>query len=455
MPITSVFTDQTEYSRYHDEISTINATIIVSNPVTGTPITASLNRLDGYGTVCSKTVTEAAGQTNYAVSFDLNKDTYDTSNIYRAKAGDYTIQASENGAASVSSSMFAISIVPVVELKTEWIKGVTLMDFEILKPRLQPQQITGAFVSEVSANHFKGPFTLAYTPVNGSASATLAWAGGQAVNISGSAPYQLMLLDSRNEDFIMVDVSPLELPANAVNETLYIDNGRMSDRAIIRQVRRAQKTIETELQTYLEPCIVDTDPNGAYYDEIGIPETYYRPTTFNKWMSFKLPFPNLLDAQITAYFNQSKTADVPRGWTNWNERTGIVELVPSTSVQVIWNFYNGIFMLQYLFNYDSIPGFWHYRVTTGLRDLNDWREIVREAIAKKSSLEILNSAGSSYRAGFASQATSRDGVSQSESYTSTSTMGTYSGHFVSYKEWLKDNLPKIKKRVIGLQFVTI
>jgi len=111
--------------------------------------------------------------------------------------------------------------------------------------------------------------------------------------------------------------------------------------------------------------------------------------------------------------------------------------------------------MAYLFNYASIPGFWHYRATVGLRDLLNERAVVREAIAKKAAIELLNSAGSAYRAGYASQSTSRDGVSQSDGFTSSATFGTYGGHFTSYKEWIKDNIPKMKMRFCGIQYVTI
>ena len=172
-------------------------------------------------------------------------------------------------------------------------------------------------------------------------------------------------------------------------------------------------------------------------------------------MNFKLPYPNILDLAVDGYFNTAKSATVPREWLVWDERTGICELVPSTSAQVIWSFYNGIFVMAYLFNYASIPGFWHYRATVGLRDLNNERAIVREAIAKKAAFELLNSAGSAYRAGYASQSNSRDGISQSQGYTSSATYGVYGGHFTSYKEWLATEIPKIKTRFCGLQYVTI
>lgn len=462
MSVTAVYTDMSEYCRYHPHLSVITATIEVSSPTPGDVITASLFRLDGYGSVCDKEVTLASA-TSYTVTFDLNKDGYiQTSDgnaisnplIYMAKQGDYVIQAANDDGNVTQSDVFAVSIVPVWELRNEWIKGVTLYDYEVLEPRVQPQNITGVTVTEVSANHDKGPFTLSYVA---SSPSTLTWDGGPSVNINGDG-VQTILLTNQTQDFIMVEVNPLKLPTASTSDALYIDNGRVKDRALIDQVRRATSWVEQRIVTKVEPTIVDTDPqlpDAGYSDETAIAETYYRPRNYNKWMYFQVPYPNLLDLSVTAYFNQAKTAVVPRQWLVWDEMTGICELVPSASSEVIWTFYNGVFIMQYLFNTASVPGFWHYRATVGLRDLNGNRAIVREAIAKKSATEILNSAGSAYRAGYASQSSSRDGVSQSEGYTSSATFGTYGGHFTSYKEWLKEEIPRMRTRFCGIQFRTI
>lgn len=452
MTISSVFTDLSEYSRYHSDLSVIRSTIIVTSPVPSDVISAALCRSDGGGNIVVKNLTLTT-ETRYNVAFDLNRDAMDELGIYRAKQGDYTIVVTDSQNNVVESKMFAISIVPVKELKEEWTKGVTFYDYEILEPRIQPQKITGVIVTEVSENHYKGPFTLTYTETT----KELSWKAGTGVPVVGDVPYSLLLLDGDNEDYIMVTVSPNLLPSVDKSEMLYIDNGRLKDSAFIRQIRAATNWVEERIVTKLEPTIVDTDgfKNGLFFDEVAIPETYYKPRNFNKWLSFKIPYPNILDLELTGYFNTSKSVQVPRTWLVWNERSGICELVPTTSAQVMWNFYGGIFVMAYLYNYASIPSFWHYRATVGLRDLKADRSIVREAIAKKASYELLNSAGSAYRAGYASQSTSRDGVSQSEGYTASATYGTYGGHFTSYKEWLAKEVPKMRIRFCGIQYTTI
>ena len=462
MSVTAVYTDATEYSRYHQTMKVITSTIQVNSPVAGDTLTVSLFRLDGYGIVVSKTVTLTAA-TQYTVTFDLTVDPFvpvtagvaiGGGTIYMAKQGDYTIQVADTSGNVTSSPMFAISIVPVYEMKTQWMKGVALLDYEVLEPRVQPQNITGTTVTEVSADHLKGPFTLVYTVGTPS---TLSWGGGQAVNINGAGLIQVLLINTTG-DFIMVDVDTFSLPTASTSDTLYIDNGRMKDRAFIDQIRRATAWVEQEIVVKVEPTVVDTDPQlpgHGYADEVAIPETYYRPRTYNKWMSFKLPYPQILNLSVFGFFNTSQSATVPREWLVWDQVTGICELVPSTSAQVVWSLYNSLFVMAYLFDYASIPSFWHYTATVGMRDLNGNAAIIREAIAKKAAAEILNSAGSAYRAGYASQSASRDGVSQSQGFTSSAMYGTYGAHFTQYQTWLQYNIPRMRTRFGGIQYVTI
>lgn len=488
MAVTGVTTNLSEYSRYHrgttpdrSDLSVIVTTITVDSPTPGDTLTVSLFRLDGYGVVCTKLIILTTA-TTYTVNFDLNIDgvvpyTYGlaalgsfpaastSDNIYRCKQGDYTIQVTDNQTQIVTDSyQFAVSIVPVWEVQNVWAKGVTFWDFEVLKPRVQPQVITGVTVTEVSENHYRGPFTLTLTI--GSTLTTLAWgtidqtgtlANGPAVPITGTGSQQLLLLNSTN-DFIMVEVVPLQLPKISTAETLYIDSGRMTPTALIDAVRRATSYVQKEVVCKVEPSIVDTDPSlNGFADEQAPAETYYRPTFYNKWMNFKLPYPRILwpgDLSVTGCFGFTQTAQVPRAWLSWSEMTGIVELVPSSNAQVIWSFYNSIFVMAYLFNYPSIPGFWHYRCTVGLRDLWNERAIIRECIAKKAVLELLATQGTAYRSGVSSRSTGRDGVSQGDSYSGGSE-GVFSGQIGPYRLFLEKELPKARKRFCGIQFIRI
>jgi hypothetical protein len=448
--ITGVQVDKTEYSRYHSDLTIITAVINVTTPTLGAAFTVALFRLDGYGSVGMKTVTLSA-DTAYTVTFNLLKDAFDSKGFYRAVQGDYVIQATDAAENTVDSSMFAISLVPVKEIKDNWAHGVTFYDYEVLKPRFQPRLITGLEVIEVSADQSKGAFQLVYNKMNN----TLAWAGGPSTTLIGTEKQEMLLLNQQQSGYIVVRVTPAFLPTESKGETLFIDNARLGDREIIRQVRNATNAIQEKIITKLEPSTVATDPVG-YADEVGIPETYYRPKIFNKWMNFKLPYPNLLSIDsLSGYFNVGQVSTVPRQWLVWNERTGIVEMVPATGAAVSWTFYNSIFILSYLYSIASIPSFWHYEITVGLRDLFHERGVVREAIAKKATNELLNSEGSAYKAGFAAQSISRDGISESSTYTASAIYGTYSAHIKQYSDWLDKEVPRMKARFCGIQFISI
>lgn len=461
MTVTAVYTDKSEYSRYHTHLSVITATIEVSNPTPGNVITASLFRLDGYGTVVSKQVTLTAA-TSYTVTFDLNKDSYvqvsdggaiSNPSIYMCKAGDYTVNVADSSVDIVSSAMFAVSIVPVWAIKQIWARGIDFLSQDILMPRIQPQTVTGVTIQEVSSNHFKGVFNLSYTQ---GTPCTLSWGGGQLVSIVGQGNIQLMLLNP-TDDFVIVQVNTFQLPSSSVSENLYIDNQRITDEAIQSQVRLATAWVEQQIVCKIEPQIVDTDNgvNGLYADETAIAETFYRPKNTSKWMSFKIPYPQILDLSVTGYFNTTKSVIVPRQWLLWDQMTGMCELVPSTNSTVIWAMYNSVFVMSYLYGFSSIPGFWHYRAYAGLRDLFDHRSICIEAIAKKTCIELLLSQGSSYKGGYASESVSRDGISSSSSFTSSASFGLYSGHYESYKTWLQDNIKRMRTRFSGINYVTI
>lgn len=451
MTVSQIFTDKTEYSKYHSDLAIITATVIVSSPVIGATLNVALFRLDGYGTVCTKPIVQSAA-TQYQVTFNLTKDANDAKGIYRAKQGDYSIQVLDvDQSILAQSNSFAVSIVPVAEVKNTWATGVTFLNYETLLPKVQPQKVTGVVVTEIPINHYKGAFPLKFI----AAGQLLSWNNGAPVAINGLQPQELLLLDARQMDYIVIKIDPLKLPTTDQTEILIIDNSKLSDQDMIKQLRLATDWVQQRIITKVEPELVDTDAT-EFVDEVASPQTYYSPRQLNKWMSLNIPYPNLIDLEsLTGYLNSSKSVDVPRQWYVWNEKTGIVELVPNSSAQVSWTFYNGFFGFGNLMNFNSIPGFWHYRVTCGLRDLNNERAIVREAIAKKAVFEMLNSAGSAYRAGYASQSTSRDGISESEGYTSSATYGTYGGHFTSYKEWLAEEIPRMKKRFCGIMFTSI
>ncbi|MHB1418285.1 MAG: hypothetical protein ACYCX4_01670 [Bacillota bacterium] len=461
-----VKTDKREYSKYmvrtkdphgglnEDNLQVVTAKVGITGGAESDQIQVSLVRLDGYGVVSSKTVSIENGQTNATVTFDLVKDCKDADGINRAKAGDYVVRA-VSGNISADSSAFAVSIVSVKEMRQMWCYGMTLYAAEILGPKVQPRLVAGVVIDEVSQGHLKGVYRLVYTL----ATKALSWNGGTAATVDPALGItQYVLLDKREEDYIIVTVDPDRLPGADKTEPIIIEQGQMSDEAIIEWVRRATGWVESRINLNVEPSLVDTDPdpdNNRWADKQVDTVTYYRPPTFLNWLNIKLPHHSLLKVhELSGYFNTSKVTTITPDWIVFSEKVGLIELVPRQGAVVNWQFYQSTF-LQFLYTYGHIPDFWHYRITAGLRDLNNEREIIREAIAKKAAIEIMLAAGSAYRAGYSSESISRDGVSESQSYTSSAIYGIYSSQYENFDKWLKENMKRIKQKFLGISMVTL
>lgn len=464
----SVLVDASEYGRYDPVNNTVNAYATISGAVAGDTLTGNLVRLDGYGSVLAVSVTLAAGQSSQLLSFPLSS-CLDADGNYIARAGSYQVQltgSNGSGTVTANSPVFAVSLITVSELTNTWLQGVPLFNQGMIGPVQQPQAVTGVTLA-VPSHHLKGPFVLQFTA--GSPS-TLSWDGGAAVPVP-AAPGQIVLPNAQNNDHVVAAVSPVLLPASSAAETIYVDDIALGSSFIQSQLRYAQGFIEGFCYFFCEPTYVATDPNTlaqgpetsvftGWADEIAIPQTYYRPKDFMRWMSIVLPYNRLLKVHnLTGYFNSTLTLEITLDWIVWNETNAETELVPSNGAVVTWQFYESA-MLQFLFIYNSIPSFWHYWLTCGMRDLYGERQVIREAIAKKAAIDIITQAGLAYSAGRRRFTTERDKV-RSDTWLEDGTPGAALAN--EYRRWLfgpggdgaNGYLRKIKNRWIGPQFVVV
>ena len=76
---------------------------------------------------------------------------------------------------------------------------------------------------------------------------------------------------------------------------------------------------------------------------------------------------------------------------------------------------------------------------------------VIELIGRHAAIPILAAAGAAFRGGYSSQSISRDGVSESVSYTSSAIYGIYSASIEDYRNWIRENLPALRNRYRGPQ----
>jgi len=145
---------------------------------------------------------------------------------------------------------------------------------------------------------------------------------------------------------------------------------------------------------------------------------------------------------------------VPKVWIqNGAFQQGNIELVPTSgqASALVWQSFPFAFATMQT---RIVPSFWQYAVVAGLPDLHGEREVLREAIAKKCVVEAALFAANAYRAGVTAESTSRDNISISRSYSTSAMYSVYAHITLPYLDWLKDNLPQIRKRFGGLPIVT-
>lgn len=458
--------DRNYYSLYDPNADSVRATFTIVGAVAGDTITVDLTRLDGYGSVLSTSITLSAGQTSATATLALDEAT-DSDGFLVCRHGSYQVQATgTNGSSTVSanSTTFQVVLITPEEMKSVWLQGVPLHATGKVAPVLQPQLVTGVTL-DAPYHHLKGVFPLTYSPASG-----LSWNGGAAVAVPAS-PGTILLPNADSTDYVTAQVSPSLLPASSANESIVLDDQPISDYLLVRQLDQAQGFLEAFLYTFLEPTYSATDPNTlaqgpetavftGWADHTAIPQSYYRPKDFMRWMALIIPYNRLLKVHnLTGYFNATLTLQITLDWIVWNETNAEVEMVPSNGAVVTWQFYESA-MLQFLFIYNHIPSFWHYWITSGLRHLFEEHAMVREALAKKAAIDIIAQAGLAYSAGRESFRTERDRV-----VSETRMERPYPGAALAkeYKDWLfgpkgdgkGGYLTKIRNRLVSLPLIVI
>lgn len=466
----SITTDNSEYSKYSD-FSIVTARLSLFTPDIGDVLQVTLERCDNIGVLSTQTITLTSPlETSLTVLFNLN--TIKTADGFsRVVQGDYLIRATllSDPTVTATSPQFAVSLVTVQELKSQYLYGATLYASEIALPRFQPQLITGVTVIEVDRSHDLGVYPLVYVPAvsdspGPAAPATLSWNGGLPTSLpAGNQIMQMTLVDRRatnfqQGDYIIVQVDPLSLPSTGITENLVLDEAKMTDRSLQLMVRKATSWVENQLGFYTEMRKVATPVLMSKYTDIDFQidaSTFYSFPAVASWLLIDLTI-NQLQAvyELDGYMNQGKVTQIDKGWIQFNEMAGEIELVPTAGLPLTIMF-TGTPFFSFYYNYSDIPAFWNGVYLSGLRDLNQEREPVRDLIARRAAIDILLQAGSAYKGGISSESISRDGVSTSTSYTSSAQYSIYSHLTIPFQQWIDDNLESIKQRLGGLRFVVV
>ena len=444
------------------------AAVDVGGGLVGIPLT-------GHGFVVGQLVT-LAGTANYNETYEVisltGANQFNIRETFTAEVFDGT----ETAAASADSPDFRVALVTVNRLRRDWLFGSATKANDERMVRYQPTQITGVVVEEISKNHPLDVFPLnldIYQTAGGTAGDTptytrrISWREGTQAVIDGTQNQRLVLPSADRRGYIIVRIEePWSLPTTTqehglVREELLVDKDVMSEETLRRRIDEASDEMENSLlQQFLEPTLVvsEIDPSqiqftpqlGALvpnndYDALRQPITYY-PIVPGRWIRIQMPFNWLLDVeQLFGAVANTRVIEIDNAWIIFDEPGGFIELVPFNQ-QAGFDFL-GLVFVESLRSATSIPNFWHYRMWAGLRETPG--DVLR-VIGMKAAIPTLTVAGQAFRGGLASESVSRDGVSQSVSYTASAVYGVYSATIEDYRKEIAELMAFLKGKYRGL-----
>ena len=146
----------------------------------------------------------------------------------------------------------------------------------------------------------------------------------------------------------------------------------------------------------------------------------------------------------------TRIVDINLEWIEIAEAEGFLELVPFNQ-EIAFEFV-GLVYVEALRGQVPIPSFWRYNLIAGLRDtpfeLIEW-------VGRIAAIPVLTIAGQAFRSGYSSQSISRDGVSESVSYTASAIYGIYSASIEDHKRWIKEHEPQFRATYRGMTMVAL
>jgi hypothetical protein len=306
----------------------------------------------------------------------------------------------------------------------------------------------------------------------------LSWAGGPLVSIPSAGSYVLRrgetgpgaVCSGNTSEYIVVRVaSTALLPTVSTSEEILIAKKKLDDAALRDFIRRSISWVENiVIAGYLEPTNVttDRDPTAIQYaagvnaptpiftdtdwDFLTTPLTYFMPTSA-EWIQIQSIFPQVIRVDsLYGSIANTRVIDIDLEWVEVTQVGGMLQLVPFNQ-EIAFDFV-GLLWMNALRGAATLPNFWHYNMIVGLRDCPP---VLVELIGKKAAIDALTVAGLALRPGVGSLSLSRDGVSESVSYTNTAQYGIYTGTIASYKDWIDDQLQQIKGKYRGLTMVVV
>lgn len=469
--IDNIYLNRDDYSRHDPDASVIKARILFT-PNTGLAGEILRVRLYRYGgwLIATKTVTlNGAYPSGVVVEFDLNgTECYhkpDTSEphkaIYNARCGEYYIVADEEaGSATKQTPVFWILPVTRDFLLRTFHFGQTMAAAEVLAPVAQPSKITGVKIVGTSEFMVKGIHRIVYDNSDKSlaldSSLTGGGAGDAVTIVPGKRRYTI--IDSTvvaGEEYLILDVDYYELPDSDQVEEIVIDNQIMPDESFRYFLMSGYSWAWSDLSFPVEPHIITTvAEDGIEYDKLVDPVALENIAS-GAWPSFKIPYRQLLHLYwLKGKFNEGTVIEIPDEWRVESKKSGLIQFVPRNASMIPF-VSNGLGL--WAASLRNVPEFWHFRGIFGLPYINSGSEygVALDAILHRAAIEIFVTSGSAYRAGFSSESISRDGVSNSVTYTSSAMYGIYSADIMEHRKWLDDDWSRFKRKIRGIPAVMV
>lgn len=461
----AVAVDLTEYSKFEvrENRATITVSITASGGVdmSGEDITVELIKGRRTRDSVVYTATHSIVGTSDPITethqiYLPNVTDDDALNLIRRGFYFVRVTSVSTPAVTADTADFPISIVTAQMLRNTYLFGITLESNEMRDVKLPPVNITGVEIVEVSPKHKIGPTVLTFLETDNGVR-QLAWGdGGPAVSIT--APGRYLLKHDCTQDYIIVQIRNLAtLPSQPEKDELWVVKAQISDAMLQRWVDQACDWLENDKLggVYLEPTRVVTDPvlPGNVipdWDFIVPPITFYSITP-SRWID--ILFPHLGMLRVDELFGQiadTRIIDIDLSWLEISERNGFCQLVPFNQ-EAAFTFI-GLVWVESLRGRIELPNFWHFNAMAGLRQVDP---VLLEVIGKKASIDALTVAGQAFRGGFASQSISREGVSESVSYTASAIYGIYSATIEDYNKFLNREIKQLKGRYKGVNMIVL
>jgi hypothetical protein len=461
----TVSTDLTEYSKF--EVNEGRATITVyytasgGVDMSGEQLTLELIKArrtrDVAAYTSTITLTGTSDPTSGSTTIFL-PNVVDSDYLNLVRRGRYLIRLTSvsDTNITVDSNEFLISIITAAQLRETYLFGLSLEANDIPMVLEQPSAITGVEVLSLSPNHVLQFTTLTYIYDGTSGVRQMSWGGGPLVQINSAGTY-LLRYDCSDTDYIYIRIRDLnDLPITNQTDTLLVDKQKISDEMLQRWIEQACDWWENDkISVYLEPTniVTDTDTNNSPdqdWDFIVSPTSFF-PIVPGEWINLDFPIPGLL--RINNLYGQlanTRILDVDLNWIEITERSGFTQLVPVNQEAAFT--YLGIMWVGYLRQGISLPNFWHFNANAGLRQVDP---VILEILGKKAAIDALTVAGQAFRGGFSSQSLSRDGVSESVSYTSSAIYGIYSATIEDFNKFINREIKNLRGRYRGPNMVVL